>query len=198
MTDTDPPVKPTRDDEVGPESSPGSATDPLDAIDQAEAIEALKVIDPALFRQVMGGFATGVSVITSVTADGVPRGMTANSLTSVSLDPVLLLVCFERRSETLAALRESGVFVVNLLDDDGQELSVRFARPGEQHFDDLEHETTADGVPILHGGLGHLECTVEDVHEGGDHLIVVGRVRHGVVREGRPLIYYRGRYERLG
>ena len=153
-------------------------------------------IDAAWFRQMMGGFATGVAVVTARDADQELHGMTVNSLTSVSLDPVLLLVCFTRDSRTAEAVEESGVFAVNLLSHGQMALSNAFSRPGEDRFRDVDYELDDDGVPLLGGGLGYARCSVDAVHDGGDHIIVVAAVRSCQVRQGEPLIFYRGRYVR--
>jgi len=155
-------------------------------------------LDPSDYRRIIGGFATGVSVITALDAAGNPVGMTANSLTSVSLDPILLAVCFQRGSSTLDAVTATGGFVVNLLDESQQEMSGLFARYTEEdRFAGLDTENTEGGIPVLPDGLGHLECVVHEVLEGGDHIIVLGRVEAGVERDGRPLLFYKGKYGRM-
>lgn len=153
------------------------------------------MLDPTTYRRAIGGFATGVSVITTE-VDGVRHGMTANSLTSVSLDPLLLLVCFDRYSRTADAVLRRGAFLVNLLSEEQQELSDRFARAGDDHFAGLQLEPGYEGLPALPGGLGWLACEVEDVHSGGDHIIAVARVVAAEAREGEPLLFFRGRYGR--
>lgn len=153
-------------------------------------------LEPTSFRQVMGGFATGVAIVTTVDDDQ-PHGMTVNSLTAVSLDPLLLLVCLTKASRTLDAIQSARRFVVNLLARDQRELSNNFARPGEDHFEDVSFETTSDGLPIIGGGVGYLVCEVERIEDGGDHEVVLGAVRGGGVRPGEPLLFYRGRYGRF-
>jgi 3,4-dihydroxy-2-butanone 4-phosphate synthase len=153
-----------------------------------------------LMRDVMGHFATGVSVITARDADGAPVGTTANAVSSVSLDPPLLLACLARNSETLAAIRETGRFAVNILAADQRHHSDRFARKGEAtrthevDFGDHEH-----GVPVLPGALATIACELEAIHPAGDHEIVVGDARHLHHRGPgtRPLLFYRGSYSRL-
>jgi flavin reductase (DIM6/NTAB) family NADH-FMN oxidoreductase RutF len=154
-----------------------------------------KMLDPTTYRKVIGGFATGVSVITTE-IDGIRHGMTANSLTSVSLDPLLLLVCFDRDSRTAQAALQRGAFLVNLLSEEQQDLADRFARAGADHFAGLELEPGYDGLPALPGGLGWLACEVDNVHSGGDHIIAVARVVSAEAREGEPLLFFRGRYGR--
>jgi 3,4-dihydroxy-2-butanone 4-phosphate synthase len=153
-----------------------------------------------LMRDVMGHFATGVSVITARDASGAPVGTTANAVSSVSLDPPLLLACLARSSETLAAIRETGRFAVNILAAEQRHHSDRFARKGEAtrihevEFDDHEH-----GVPVLPGALATIACEVEAIHPAGDHEIVLGDARHLHHREpgAEPLLFYRGSYSRL-
>jgi flavin reductase (DIM6/NTAB) family NADH-FMN oxidoreductase RutF len=154
-------------------------------------------LDPREYRQVIGRFATGVTVVTSLNVKGEPEGMTANSITSVSLDPVLLLVCFERSSRTAQAVTESRRFVVNILGEGQEELSFHFAkRPGDQ-FGGIEYELSDGGIPILSGGIGHLECTVHFIYDGGDHIVVVGEVQKCRATEGKPLLFWRGDYRKL-
>jgi flavin reductase (DIM6/NTAB) family NADH-FMN oxidoreductase RutF len=152
-------------------------------------------VSPARLRAVMSGFATGVAVITT-SADGELHGMTVNSLTSVSLEPLLLLVCLLRGTRTADAVSRRRAFVVNILDSAQQSISDRFARPGEDHFDGLRTRVTADGLPVL-DGLAHLVCDVRDSYWGGDHVIVLGAVRALDVRAGQPLVYFRGKYDTL-
>lgn len=129
------------------------------------------------YRDCMGAFATGVAVITA--GEGAERtGMTVNSITSVSLDPPLLLFCPRNGSHTLAVLRERGTFAVNLLAANQAELCGRFARPCDgDRFEGVETENgPLTGAPLFKGSLARLECQVSDIHPGGDHAIVVGRV----------------------
>lgn len=154
------------------------------------------VVNGQLLRETMGGFATGVAIITTQLGDE-PHGMTVNSLTSVSLDPPLLLVCFTEDSRTATAVRERGWFVVNILSKRQEGLSNRFARPGEDHFEGGEYELNELDLPVIPRTLGHLVCEVDGTYPGGDHVIVIGRVAHCEPSEGSPLVFYRGRYHGL-
>lgn len=157
-------------------------------------------VTAAEFRRAMGHFATGVTVITSVGRDGRPVGTTANAVSSLSLDPPLLLVCFDQSSQTLAAIRAHGAFAVNVLAAPQEELSANFARRGPTAvWDDVPHRPGLTGSPRLHGVLATLECTVEHRLPGGDHEIVVGRVRDAQTDDGEsaPLLFWRGRYVSL-
>jgi len=154
----------------------------------------------AEFRNAMGHFATGVTVVTSVGADGEPVGTTANAVSSLSLDPPLILVCFDRASATLEAIATHGAFAVNVLSAPQQHLSANFARRGlAAAWDGVRHRRGPTGSPRLDGVLAALECTVEHRLDGGDHEIVVGRV-HEVETSGAdvaPLLFWRGSYASL-
>jgi flavin reductase (DIM6/NTAB) family NADH-FMN oxidoreductase RutF len=171
------------------------ASDPGAAARLAEIAESGR-----LMRDVMGHFATGVSVVTARDAAGDPVGTTANAISSVSLGPPLLLACLANDSETLAAIRDTGRFAVNVLADDQRHHSDRFARKGdavsahEVDFDD--HES---GVPVLPGALATIACEVEAIHPAGDHQIVVGTARHLHHREpgAQPLLFFRGSYSEI-
>jgi flavin reductase (DIM6/NTAB) family NADH-FMN oxidoreductase RutF len=152
-------------------------------------------VDPKVYRDTIGHFATGVAVITTEDETG-PQGMTVNSLTSVSLDPTLLLVCLTRGSRTSTAIRSSGAFVVNVLSHRQIDLSNAFARPSEDHFADVEVQTTENGLPALVGNLATVECTVWRTDEGGDHEIVIGEVQACDAEGGDPLVFFSGRYAR--
>jgi flavin reductase (DIM6/NTAB) family NADH-FMN oxidoreductase RutF len=152
------------------------------------------------FRDAMGHFATGVTVITSIGAGGTPVGTTANAVTSLSLDPPLILVCFDLGSMTLRAIRGHGAFVVNVLAAGQEHLSAGFARRGlAAAWDGVRHRRGPTGSPRLDGVLAAVECTVEYSLPGGDHEIVVGRVRHveTSTTPAAPLVYYRGGYASL-
>lgn len=149
-------------------------------------------VDPLEYRKIIGGFATGVAVVTT-THQGERFGMTANSLTSVSLEPTLLLVCFVHGSRTGLAVRAAGHFGVNLLDDAQQDLSNRFASSSAT-FDGVDFETGDFEVPFFPGGLGRITCRVHEVVAGGDHDIVIGEVLSAEGGDGDPLLYFRGKY----
>lgn len=152
-------------------------------------------VEPRQFRRAMGQFATGVAVV-ATNRDGEYHGMTVNSLTSVSLEPPLLLVCLTRDSRTASAVTEVGRFVVNLLSHKQMDLSNEFARAGGDRFVGLEVEEADDGMPVIPGTLGHVRCRVDDIIDGGDHIIVLGRVIACEVGPDDPLIFFKGRYAR--
>jgi flavin reductase (DIM6/NTAB) family NADH-FMN oxidoreductase RutF len=147
----------------------------------------------------MGSFASSVTVITSQESDGTPRGFTASAFCSLSLDPTLCLVAVDLRTESLPSIRSSGAFVVNILAEDQEEISRRFASKVADKFADLAYRPgPATGAPILDGALAWIECRVRDDLPGGDHVIMVGEIQNGEAREGTPLLYFRTQYRRLG
>lgn len=163
--------------------------------------EATVDVTASEFRHAIGHFATGVTVVTSVGPSGEPVGTTASAVTSLSLDPPLLLVCFDRASVTLRAVCAHGGFVVNVLAAPQRHLSANFARRGlTAAWDGVRHRPGRTGSPRLDGVLAVLECSVEERVSGGDHEIVIGRVQD-VETNGKdevPLLYWRGAYGTLG
>lgn len=158
-------------------------------------------IDPCRFRQVLGQFATGVTVVTTRFGKTL-HGMTVNSFCSVSLYPPLVLFCADHCSRTLSFLRESGIFAVNVLAEHQQELSDLFAgrRPGRDadRFAGMRWKTAATGAPVLEGTLAYLDCRVVVAYEAGDHTVFIGRVEAlGAGPPAPPLLFYGGRYGRL-
>lgn len=150
------------------------------------------------FRDVLGRFATGVTVVTGVTGDGRPVGVTVNAFASLSLDPPLVLISLARTTADLDAYLKGKKFAVNILSDRQRALSVAFSRRPKTIFRRTAYETWESGCPILAGCLANMECTRIAVHEGGDHFIIVGRVdRLDHADDGNPLVYFRGRYARL-
>ena len=150
-------------------------------------------VDPMVFRRTMGTFATGVAVVTAVW-DGEYHGMTMNSLTSVSLDPCMLLICPRRGSATGEAIANSGEFIVNLLRADQQDFSSRFIGSFEDRFAGVDVEHTESGTPLLSDALAHIGCRVAATHPAGDHDIVVGEVTFCRERTGEPLVFFQGRF----
>ncbi|HTR21140.1 MAG TPA: flavin reductase family protein [Gemmatimonadales bacterium] len=158
-------------------------------------------VPPEQFRELLGRFATGVTVLTALSADrgaGRPIGMTANSLASVSLDPPLLSVSVDRQHEMHAAMEATSHFVVNILADDQEAWSRRFAGTAENRFDGVGYRESRRGIPLLDGALAHIECEKHAAIAGGDHTVFLGLVTGGAVTNRRPLLYYRGGYGNLG
>ena len=152
-------------------------------------------VNPALFRQLLGRFATGVTVLTTLDQDGRPVGMTASSLASVSLQPPLLSVCVDFTADMHKVLSSSGSFVINVLASHQEEISRRFAElPPEERFQGIAWQETGNGLVLLGGALAHIECERYADFPLGDHTLFVGRVTGGTASEGDPLLYFRGGY----
>ena len=154
-------------------------------------------IDPRELRNVFGAFATGVTVITTKDGVGKPFGLTANSYTSLSLDPPLVLVCVDKKVECYACFEQSKIFVVNILSEGQDQLSTRFATKGIEKFEGVAIRQGNLGVPLLEGAVAHIECTLVSAYEGGDHTIYVGEVQAASASGDRPLLFFKGKYTRL-
>jgi flavin reductase (DIM6/NTAB) family NADH-FMN oxidoreductase RutF len=152
------------------------------------------VIDATEYRDVIGHFATGVAIVTCQGDDG-PAGLTTNAVTSLSLDPLLLVVCFDNGSRTLPAVRSAKRFAVNVLRAGQEDLAAVFAskRVGREKFESVTH-TVAHGVPVLDDALAWVACELVELLPGGDHTIGIGAVIAGAATEGEPLVFHRGRY----
>jgi flavin reductase (DIM6/NTAB) family NADH-FMN oxidoreductase RutF len=155
-------------------------------------------IDKNQLRQVMGHFVTGVTIITTINKDGQMHGLTANAFTSVSLEPPLLLISVDKKAESYPAFEESKVFTVNILADEQETLSRKFAVSGGNKFEGVAYRSGANGAAILEGTLAHIECTLYAAYEGGDHSLYLGEIQEVEVHEGKPLVFYRGGYRALG
>ena len=155
--------------------------------------------DPRDFRNALGSFATGVTVVTAQDANGEPTGLTVNSFASVSLDPPLVLWSLSLYTPAMAVFQHCSHYAINILAADQLALSHRFARPGDdkQRFADLEFDPGRGGAPVLRGCCAWFECRNETRHKGGDHLIFVGRVEKYHYRDCPPLVFQGGRYRRL-
>jgi 3-hydroxy-9,10-secoandrosta-1,3,5(10)-triene-9,17-dione monooxygenase reductase component len=155
----------------------------------------MRSVEPQRFRDVMGHFATGVTVVTASDGDG-PVGMTANAVCSLSLEPLLALVCFANGARTLRVVREQRRFGVNVLAKGQEELARLFASkaPEREKFAGVQH-TVHDGIPVIEGTLAWVGCTLEQLVPGGDHTIGIGAVTAAeIAAEGPPLMWYRGEY----
>ncbi|MDA0834186.1 MAG: flavin reductase family protein [Planctomycetota bacterium] len=152
--------------------------------------------DPVEQRKIMGMFATGVTVVT--TSDGQKHnGLTANALTSLSLDPPLVIVAVDRRAASHKSIMENRCFAVNILTQEQQPLSDRFAKSGPKDFSDLKYTSAITGSPILADTLGYVDCQVTHVMPGGDHDIFVGEIVAGGAGIGNPLLYFQGKYRNI-
>jgi len=156
---------------------------------------------PELFRRVMGSFPTGITVLTVEREPGQVHGMTANSFTSVSLDPLLILVCIDHNARLLSYLQAQRRFGVNILKDTQQQVSAHFAKPqldpAEEARLGVRFQWTSTGVPLLEEALAHLACNVAAQYISGDHTIFVAEVESLELKEGEPLLYHRGKYGSL-
>jgi flavin reductase (DIM6/NTAB) family NADH-FMN oxidoreductase RutF len=152
--------------------------------------------DPLEQRRIMGRFATGVTVVTAYLGEQI-YGMTANAVTSLSLNPPLVLVAVDRQAAMHASLVESRCFAVNILAAEQEPLSRRFAMRGPKEIADLRWIKAATGAPVLADALGFVDCRLADILPGGDHDIFIGEILAGDARDGSPLLYFGGKYRRL-
>ncbi|MFI6736350.1 flavin reductase family protein [Nonomuraea sp. NPDC050451] len=161
--------------------------------------EAGAGVDAGRFRAIFGALPTAVAVVTVLDRDSVPRGLTCNAVTAVSLRPPLLLVCVDRQARSLPALRRSGAFAVNFLAEGRHELAARFAGKGEDKFAGLRWTPSpANGAPLLaQDVVAHAGCRLVEVIEAGDHWILLGLVESGDVHDRPPLVYRNGEYRSL-
>src|SRR6478609_8722202 len=152
------------------------------------ADQTLPQFDGPVFRRVIGSFMSGVVVITTSADDGTPHGMTVSAVSSLSLDPPMLLVCLHSASATQEAVRKSGRFAVNILAEDQGKLAERFARPSPTgKFAGVHIREGLTGVPVLEGALAVVECRVAEAVTGGTHRVFLGQVLHAEATEGSPL-----------
>ena len=159
------------------------------------------LLNSAVFRQALGRFATGVTVVTAERAPGEVHGMTANSFTAVSLEPLLVLVCVDEQARMLPILKKAQRFGVSVLKDSQQAISEFFAQteqdPEVEHALGIRFEWPADGIPVLRDTLAQLTCRVVASHVAGDHTIFLAELEHAEVFEGEPLLFFRGTYRRI-
>ena len=155
------------------------------------------MFDPHAFRDALGSFVTGVTIVTARDAAGRPFGLTANSFNSVSLDPPMVLWSLSLQSGSLPVFRDAGTWAVHVLAADQQAMSDRFARAGADKFAELDDVDGAEGAPLIPGYAARFGCTARFEYEGGDHAIFLGEVTDFDRREVEPLIYHGGRYGRI-
>lgn len=158
--------------------------------------------DKDLFRQAMASFATGVTLVT-VDYAGAVKGMTANAFASVSLQPLLVLVCVDHKADTHAYLHARKRFGINILAAQQRAISVHYANPDRETLtmepgSEAKFDRTQHGTPVLHGALAYLECRLQDARDAGDHTIFIGEVEDVVVRDGEPLIFFGSEYYGIG
>lgn len=159
--------------------------------------DAPSTFDTAKYRQVLGHFPTGVTVVTAVD-DGTPVGMAIGSFSSLSLEPPQVLFCAGNHSSTWPRVRRAGAFTVNILADDQEDVCRVFASKAEDKFAEIGWKHSGNGCPLVAGALAHIDCTIETVVASGDHDIVIGAVTDlEVHHEGGPLVFFRGGYGRF-
>lgn len=153
------------------------------------------VIEGGTFRHVLGHYPTGVCVVTAIEPEGSKTGMVVGSFSSVSLDPPLVGFFPDKGSTSWPRIERAGRFCVNVLAGDQRDLCRRFAAKGDDKFADLSHSVSANGSPVLEDVVAWIDCTLDAVHEAGDHWLVLGRVQAlDIVRPEQPLLFFRGQY----
>ena len=155
------------------------------------------MVDPALFRSVLGRFAASVAVLTARAANGGDFGMTISAFSSVSLRPPLVLVCVDKTATIYPTLFQTDDIGISLLSESQEECSRRFAEKDVERFEDHEIQRGHRGVVLLKDSHAHLECRITARYDAGDHTIFVAAVERAAALEGRPLLYYRGGYAQL-
>jgi len=153
--------------------------------------------DSAKYRQVLGHFPTGVTVITAL-VDGTPAGMAVGSFASLSLEPPQVLFCAGHSSSTWPKIKQAGSFCVNILSEDQEDVCRVFASKAEDKFAEIGWKRSGTGSPLIEGVMAYIDCDIETVVASGDHDVVVGGVRDlEVLHEGGPLLFFRGGYGRF-
>ena len=159
---------------------------------------SVESIDPLALRDVLGQFATGVTIITTVGDNGAPVGLAANSFSSVSLDPPLILWSLALKAPSLGAFRTHSSFAINILDEQSKDLALNFSRPSDDKFADVDWHAGLNGVPVLAQASAVLECETVDRFAGGDHEIYLGRVCRINKTDKNPLLFYQGKFSQIG
>ncbi len=147
------------------------------------------------FRAALGRFASGITVVTSIDSEDRFHGMTVSAFCSVSLEPPLVLVSISKDTCSHQSIAESKKFVVNILSQEQEELSERFAAPIDDKFSETEYTKGEMGLPMINGALANMECRLVHSYEGGDHTIYVGEIENISISEGKPLVHFRGDYK---
>ncbi len=156
------------------------------------------MMDTAEFRRILGHWASGVGIVTARTAEGRVCGLTANAFASLSLEPLLVLVCVEKTADTHDCIRSAGAFAVNILNSEDERIARRFAAwEVDRKFDGLAYHQEQTGSPVLDDALAWVDCRLHGEYDGGDHTIFVGEILAGDAGNGTPLLYYRGGYGRF-
>jgi flavin reductase (DIM6/NTAB) family NADH-FMN oxidoreductase RutF len=156
-----------------------------------------QTVDPREFRNALGMFATGVTVVTTVSSEGAPIGLTCNSFASVSLKPPLILWSLSLYSPNLQTYLRAPYFAINILSAEQEELSRRFSTPVKDRFAGLDWSAGEGGIPLIKGAGAQLQCRNESRHYSGDHVVLIGQVVRFSYRDAEPLVFVRGRYREL-
>ena len=146
------------------------------------------------FRKAMSCFATGVTVVTTKDSEGNFHGLTVSAFCSVSLEPLLILICVDKLAGSHNWIEETGSFVVNILSDKQRHISERFASPVHDRFEGVDHFKNGSNIPILKDALVNLECKLKNACDGGDHTIFIGEIENVIISDGKPLIYFQSNY----
>lgn len=154
-------------------------------------------IEAQELRRVMGHFATGVTVITTKDKDGAPQGLTANAFMSLSLNPPLVIISVDKGATCYNCFATGNGYTVNFLSENQEEVSKRFATKGIDKFAGLGWREGENGAAIIDGALGHVECRITQAYDGGDHTIVVGEILNAAANGERPLLFFKGKYQKL-
>src|SRR5690625_89119 len=154
-------------------------------------------MDQRQVRTIAGTFATGVTVVTTIGTNGKPVGMTANSFSSLSLNPPLVLVSINKGASLYKDFMETDFFGINILSEYQENVSRHFSRKNIDRFAGIPYEEGITGAPILPDTIGYFDCAVHHFYDGGDHTIIIGEIKHGEVKEGEPLLFYRGKYRKI-
>jgi flavin reductase (DIM6/NTAB) family NADH-FMN oxidoreductase RutF len=154
-------------------------------------------VSPQAFLRACAQFSTGVAIATVLDTSGTPHGMTINSFTSVSLEPPLVLICIDHKARILGHFLTSELFAINILRENQQALSERFATPADDRFGAVEWVPGETGMPLIPGALATLECAVFQRDQAGDHTVLIGEVVSAVRHDGRPLLYFSSAYHSL-
>ncbi len=154
-------------------------------------------LDGSIYRKVAGHWLTGVAVITAISPQGSPVGLTMNAVAPLSLVPPQFLVNLDVKSDTYAAIGATRQFCINFLRADQGGICAAFARKGADKFKDVPHHRGLLGVPIIESCIAHVECAVSAMYASGDHIIVIGDAHHGAADGGEPLVYFTSGFRRL-
>jgi flavin reductase (DIM6/NTAB) family NADH-FMN oxidoreductase RutF len=164
------------------------------ALAYASPTDDLEVIDPATYRSVLGRFVTGVTIMTTRCPQGAVAGVTVSSFNTLSMDPPLILWSLALNAPSLSVFRDATRFAVNILANDQSAVAMQFGRRGPDKFAGIETTPGFGDVPLIDGAVAHLECDVEQRYPGGDHELIIGRIRRAVAHHRTPLAYAHGKF----